>query len=487
MINMKVMKEYKKLMFEKSYINGEWKKVSGEKLDVNNPADGSVMGQVENADVATVKQAIDAAYQAFPIWKNKTAKERSAILMRWYDLILKNKEEIAHIMALECGKPLVECKGEIDYGASFVQWYAEQGKRNNGTVIPGFTQDRRIAVIRQPVGVVGAITPWNFPISMITRKIAPALTVGCPVVVRPSLLTPFTALALAHLADKAGFPKGVVNVVVGEDASAMGKEFCENPKVAKISFTGSTRVGKILMKQCSEGLKKLSLELGGNAPFIVFSDANIDEAVQGAIAGKFRFSGQTCVCVNRFLVQEEVYDEFVEKFIAEVKKLKIGNGLDEGVNFGPLIDGNAMKKMKIFVDDAKEKGGIIIHGGEKIDDYFFQPTVIINANKKMKFAQEEIFGPIAPMFRFKTEEEAIQMANDTVFGLASYLYTNDLNRSIRVSEALEYGMVGLNAGLISTEVAPFGGVKQSGQGREGSIYGLDDFVSLKYVCTGNVK
>lgn len=484
---MKAMKDYKKLMFERSYVNGEWKKVSGKKLDVNNPADGSVVGQVENGDVPIVKQAIDAAHQAFPAWKKKTAKERSAILMNWFKLILENKEGLAHIMALESGKTLTECKGEIDYGASFVQWYAEQAKRNNGTVIPGFTQDRRISVIRQPVGVVGAITPWNFPISMITRKIAPALAVGCPVVVRPSLLTPFTALALAHLADKAGFPKGVVNVVVGEDASAMGIELCENPKVAKISFTGSTRVGKILMKQCSDGLKKLSLELGGNAPFIVFNDANIDEAVEGAIAGKFRFSGQTCVCVNRFLVQEEVYDEFVKKFVSEVKKFKIGNGLEEGVNFGPLIDENAMKKMKTFVDDAKEKGGTIIHGGEKIDDYFFQPTVITNANKKMKFAQEEIFGPIAPMFKFKTEEEAIEMANDTIFGLASYLYTNDLNRSIRVSEALEYGMVGLNAGLISTEVAPFGGVKQSGQGREGSVYGLDDFVSLKYICTGNVK
>lgn len=481
------MKDYKDLMFNQSYINGEWIKASGTKVDVKNPADGSLVGQVDNNDVSVVSRAIDAAHQAFPNWRKKTAKDRSAVLMKWFDLIMENKESIARIMSLESGKPLEECKGEINYGAAYIQWYAEQGKRNNGAVIPGFTEDRRISVIRQPVGVVGSITPWNFPVAMITRKIAPALSVGCPVVVRPSILTPFTALALADLADKAGFPKGVVNVVVGADAAGMGKELCENPKVAKISFTGSTTVGKLLMKQCSEGLKKLSLELGGNAPFIVFNDANIEDAVQGAIAGKFRFSGQTCVCVNRFLVQEEVYDEFVEKFVAEVKKLKIGNGLDVGVNFGPLIDEKAMNAMKVFVDDAKEKGGTILYGGEKIDNYFFQPTVITNVNTKMKFAKEEIFGPIAPIFKFKTEEEAIEMANDTEFGLASYFYTNDLNRSIRVSEALEYGMVGLNAGLISTEVAPFGGVKQSGQGREGSVYGLDDFVVLKYICTGNVE
>lgn len=481
------MKNYKDLIFHKSYINGEWRENTEDKIEVNNPADGSMVAKVDNSDVSVVKEAIDAAHDAFPNWRKKTAKERSAILMKWFDLIMENKDAIAHIMTLESGKPLEECKGEINYGASYIQWYAEQGKRNNGTIIPGFTEDRRISVIRQPIGVVGSITPWNFPIAMITRKIAPALAVGCPVVVRPSILTPLTALALAKLADDAGFPKGVVNVVVGADSSAMGKELCENPKVAKISFTGSTRVGKILMKQCSEGLKKLSLELGGNAPFIVFKDADLPEAVQGAIAGKFRFSGQTCVCVNRFLVQEEVYDEFVKLFVAEVKKLKIGNGLDQGVNFGPLIDEKAVAKMVDFVTDAKELGGIVEYGGEKIDDYFFPPTVISNANNKMKFAKDEIFGPIAPIFKFKTEEEAIQMANDTEFGLASYFYTSDLNRSIRVSESLEYGMVGINAGLISTEVAPFGGIKQSGQGREGSVYGLDDFVVLKYICTGNVK
>lgn len=480
------MINYKDLIFEKSFINGKWIKDSDDKVAIKNPADGSIVGHVYNNDASTINKAIDAAYQAFPNWRKKTAKARSSILMNWFNLIVENKEKIAHIMVLESGKPLSECRGEIDYGAAYIQWYAEQAKRNNGTVIPGFTEDRRISVIRQPIGVVGSITPWNFPIAMITRKIAPALAVGCPVVARPSILTPFTALALAHLANKAGFPEGVVNIVIGKDSSAMGKALCEHPKLAKLSFTGSTRVGKILMKQCSDGLKKLSLELGGNAPFIIFNDANIEDAVKGAVAGKFRFSGQTCVCVNRFLVQDEVYDEFVEKFVAEVKKFKIGNGLDEQVNFGPLIDDKAINKMKTFVNDAKEKGGTIATGGSKIDDYFFEPTVITNVNAKMKFAKEEIFGPIAPIFKFKTEDEAIKMANDTEFGLASYFYTNDLNRSIRVSEALEYGMVGLNAGLISTEVAPFGGIKQSGQGREGSVYGLDDFVELKYICTGNV-
>lgn len=445
-----------------------------------------MVGFVYNHDIEHVKKAIDAAYNSFDEWKSKTAKERSLILLKWFDLINENKDEIAHIMSLESGKPLKECLGEIDYGASFIEWFAEEAKRNNGTVIPGYTQDRRISVIKQPVGVVGAITPWNFPLAMITRKIAPALAVGCTVVVRPSVDTPFTALAIAHLAEKAGFPKGVINVIIGNDSSAMGKELCENPKVAKISFTGSTRVGKILMKQCSDDLKRLSLELGGNAPFIVFNDANIDDAVQGAIAGKFRFSGQTCVCVNRILVQEEVYDEFIEKFVAEVNKLKVGNGLDEGVNFGPLINQKSVDKMQGFVDDAKQKGGKILTGGSKLNDYFYPPTVIADANTDMRFAKEEIFGPVAPVFKFKTEEEAIKMANDTEFGLASYFYTNDLNRSIRVSEALEYGMAGVNTGLISSEVAPFGGIKHSGQGREGSVYGLDDFVNLKYVCVGNV-
>ena len=481
------MTSYKNLLFKQSYINGKWTSGNKKNIDVINPADGTIVSQVEDQGIQGLKNAIDAAHQAFPTWKKKTAKHRSGILMKWYSLIMESRDELAHIMTLESGKPLEECKGEISYGAAFIQWYAEQAKRNNGSTIPGFTENSRIQVLRQPVGVVGSITPWNFPMAMITRKIAPALAVGCTVVARPSILTPLTALALASLADQAGFPKGVVNIVVGEDSSGMGKELCENPKVAKLSFTGSTRVGKLLMEQCSQDLKRISLELGGNAPFIVFSDANLDDAVAGAIAGKFRFSGQTCVCVNRFLVHEDIYDDFVEKFVAKAKALKLGNGLEKDVKIGPLINKDAIEKMEDFMKDVKVKGGEVVCGGEKIDNYFFPPTVIKHATKDMKFAKDEIFGPIAPVFKFKTEEEAITMANDTEFGLASYFYTNDLNRSIRVSEALEYGMVGLNTGLISSEVAPFGGIKHSGQGREGSVYGLDDFVELKYICTGNVQ
>ncbi|MXV38057.1 succinate-semialdehyde dehydrogenase [Flavobacteriaceae bacterium Ap0902] len=481
------MSNYKDLIFDKSFINGEWTDGTGKKLEITNPADGTEVAKVYNHDISHVKKAIDAAHDAFPTWSGKTAKERSGIMKKWFDLIMKNKDEIAHIMALESAKPLAECKGEIDYGAGFVEWYAEQAKRNNGSTIPGYTEDRRVKVIKQPVGVVGAITPWNFPLAMITRKIAPALSIGCTIVSRPSISTPLTALTLVHLAEKAGFPKGVFNMVIGDDSSAMGKELCENPKVAKISFTGSTRVGKILMEQCSQDLKRLSLELGGNAPLIVFEDANIDDAVEGAMAGKFRFSGQTCVCVNRILVHENVHNEFVEKFVKAAQNLKIGPGLEEGVNFGALINTKAVEKMQGFVDDAKEKGGKVLHGGKKIDDHFYPPTVITNATPEMKFAKEEIFGPVAPIFKFKTEEEAIQMANDTVYGLASYYYTNDLNRSIRMSEQLEYGIVGLNTGLISNESVPFGGIKHSGFGREGSVYGLEDFVHIKYICTGNVK
>ncbi len=481
------MSNYKQLLFSQSYINGKWTSPINRLVDVINPADGSIVAQVDDQGIAGLKDAIDVAHLAFPAWKKKTAKERSAILMKWYSLIMDNRDVIAHIMTLESGKPLEECKGEVDYGAAFIQWYAEQAKRNNGATIPGFTEDRRIHVIRQPVGVVGSITPWNFPMAMITRKIAPALSVGCTVVARPSILTPLTALALASLADRAGFPKGVVNIVVGKDSSAMGKELCENPKIAKLSFTGSTAVGKLLMEQCSQDLKRVSLELGGNAPFIVFNDAHIDDAVEGAIAGKFRFSGQTCVCVNRFLVHEDIYEEFVEKFIEKAKALKVGNGLEEDVKIGPLINRDAVEKMEGFIKDVKVKGGHIMCGGERLNDYFFPPTVIKNATTNMDIAKKEIFGPIAPMFIFKTDEEALKMANDTEFGLAAYFYTNDLNRSIRVSEALEYGMVGINAGVISSEVAPFGGVKHSGYGREGSVFGLEDFVELKYICTGNVK
>lgn len=481
------MRNYKDLLFDKSFINGEWVNNTSKKIKVINPANGELVGEVYDQDRETLKLAINYAHTTFASWKNKTAKERSVYLMKWFDLIIEHKIELATIMSLECGKPIGECNSEIIYGASYIQWYAEQAKRNNGITIPPHTSDKRITVIPQPIGVVGSITPWNFPMAMIARKIAPALAVGCTVVARPSELTPFSALALVHLADLAGFPTGVLNMIVGENASEMGKELCENPKVSKISFTGSTRVGQILMKQSSSGLKKLSLELGGNAPFIVFKDANIDEAVEGAIAGKFRFSGQTCVCVNRFLIHESIHDEFVEKFVVKVEKLKIGGGLDKSVDIGPLINNNAVNKMKIFIADAQSKNGDIVTGGTQIEMNYFQPTVITNCSKDMRFAKEEIFGPIAPIYKFKDETEAIEMANDTAFGLASYFYTNNLNQSIRVSEALEYGMVGINTGLISTETAPFGGVKHSGQGREGSVYGLDDYTELKYICTGNVK
>jgi len=481
------MIDYKKLIFEKSFVNGQWCSEGNTKIAVKNPVDLSVISHVYNEDRPLVKKAIDAAHEAFKSWKKTSAKERSAVLLKWYDLIQQHKAEIATIMTLESGKPYQESLGEIDYGAAYIQWFAEEAKRNYGDVIPGFTSEKRIITLKQPIGVVGAITPWNFPLAMITRKIAPALAVGCTVVIRPSEETPLTALALNYLAHEAGFPKGVINTVVGANASEMGKELCESQKVAKISFTGSTNVGKILMQQCADTLKKMSLELGGNAPFIVFDDADIDLAVKGAIAGKFRFSGQTCVCVNRILVQEGVYDQFIEKFTQATLALKLGNGLDKTVTMGPLINQRAIERMKNMVQDAVAKGGKIVTGGNFIAPQFFEPTVIANANKDMLFAQEEIFGPIAPIFKFKTEEEAIEMANDTIYGLASYFYTNNLNRTWRVREALDYGIVGINDGLISSEMVPFGGVKYSGQGREGSKYGMDYYTEIKYVCIGNVN
>ena len=481
------MNDYSKLIFEKSFVNGEWINESDSKFEVINPFDLSVIGQVYNDDRLLVKKAIDVAHSAFKTWKKTSVKERSILMMRWYDLIVQNKNEIATIMTLESGKPFAESLGEIDYGANYIQWFAEEAKRNYGDVIPGFTSEKRIMVLKEPVGVVGAITPWNFPIAMITRKIAPALAVGCTVVIRPSEETPLTALAINYLAHEAGFPKGVINTVVGTNASEMGKELCENSKVSKISFTGSTTVGKILMQQCSDSLKKLSLELGGNAPFIVFDDADLDLAVKGAISGKFRFGGQTCVCINRILVQKNVYDAFVEKFTAAAKNLKLGNGLNPETQIGPLINQIAIERMNEMIQDATSKGGEIKLGGNFVAPQFFEPTIIANANSEMLFAKNEIFGPIAPIFKFKTEEEAIEMANDTIYGLASYFYTKDLNRTWRVREALEYGIVGINDGLISSEMVPFGGVKQSGQGREGSKYGMDYYVDLKYVCIGNVK
>lgn len=474
-------------MFDRSFVNGAFTHAAKAKFDVTNPVDLSVVASIYNEGRDFVATAIEAAADAFPAWKAKSAKERSKLLMEWYRLIMAHKEQLAQIMTLESGKPIGESRGEVDYGASYIEWFAEEAKRNYGDVIPGFTADKRIITVKEPVGVVGTITPWNFPLAMISRKVAPALAVGCTVVVRPSEETPLTALAINYLAQEAGFPAGVINTVVGTDSSEMGKELCEHKKVAKISFTGSTRVGQILMAQCAPTLKEMSLELGGNAPFIVFEDADIDLAVKGAIAAKFRFGGQTCVCANRILVQAGVYDSFVEKFTKAVEALKFGNGMEADTNIGPLINPNAIKRMNEMLADAEKKGGRIVVGGKAHEPQFFEPTVIVDATPAMDFATNEIFGPLAPIFKFETEEEAIAMANDTIYGLASYFYTKDLNRSWRVREALEYGMVGVNEGSISSEMVPFGGVKYSGQGREGSKYGLDSYLDVKYVCVGNVK
>lgn len=476
----------KDLIFDRSYVNGEWTTGSDKTFNVTNPANGETVATLSDGGIPITEESINVAHKAFATWSKTTAKYRGAILEKLNGLILENSDELARIMTLECGKPLAESKGEVAYGASFIKWFAEEGKRVYGDVIPPHTEDRRIVVIKQPIGVIAAITPWNFPLAMITRKIAPALAAGCTVIVRPTYESPLTALALADLAEKAGFPKGVVNVVVGTDSAGMGKTLCESSLVKKISFTGSTRVGQILMSQSASTLKKLSLELGGNAPFIVFEDANIDKAVEGAIVSKYRNAGQTCVCVNRILVHDKVYDEFTTKLKAAVEKFKIGNGMDKGVTIGPMINKAAVEKTTSFVEDAKVKGGEIISGGKAIDDCFFEPTIIGNATADMKFTQEEIFGPVAAIYKFSTDEEAIQMANDTIYGLASYFYSENVTRCWKVAEALEYGMVGINEGLISTEVAPFGGVKMSGSGREGSKYGIEDYLEIKYMCFGNV-
>jgi succinate-semialdehyde dehydrogenase/glutarate-semialdehyde dehydrogenase len=476
----------KDLLFDRSYINGEWITAGDATFDVLNPANGDKIATVNDGGVTLTEKAIESAQKAFKPWSKKTAKYRSAILEKLNDLIIEHTADLAEIMTLECGKPLNESIGEVAYAASFIKWFAEEGKRVYGDVIPPHTEDRRIVVIKQPIGVVAAITPWNFPLAMITRKIAPALATGCTVIVRPTYESPLSALALAHLAEKAGFPKGVVNVVVGRDSAAMGKTLCESNIVKKISFTGSTRVGQILMAQSAGTMKKLSLELGGNAPFIVFEDADIDKAIEGAMVSKYRNAGQTCVCVNRMIVHENVYDEFTRKLAKAVAELKVGNGLTEGINIGPMINKAAVDKTASFVADAIEKGGKIIAGGKAIDNRFFEPTIIGNASNDMKFSKEEIFGPVAAIYKFKTDEEAIDMANNTIYGLASYFYSQNVSRCWKVAEALEYGMVGINEGLISTEVAPFGGVKHSGQGREGSKYGIEDYVEIKYMCFGNV-
>ena len=474
------------LLFDRSYVNGQWTTEGTASFEVMNPANGETLATVADGNVIMTKKAIKAADRAFKLWSKTTAKYRASILEKWNDLIIAHSDELADIMTLECGKPLAESKGEVAYGASFIKWFAEEGKRVYGDVIPPHTENRRIIVIKQPIGVVAAMTPWNFPLAMITRKVGPALAAGCTVIIRPTCESPLTALALVHLAEQAGFPPGVVNIVVGSDSAAMGKVFCESELVKKISFTGSTKIGQILMAQSSNSLKKLSLELGGNAPFIVFEDADIDQAVAGAMVSKFRNAGQTCVCVNRFLIHEKVYDEFTAKLCKAVSELKIGNGLDEGVNIGPLINKNAVKKTTQFVEDAKAKGGTILIGGNALGNCYFEPTVIGNASKEMLFSSEEIFGPIAPIYKFSSDEQAIQMANDTIYGLASYFYSQNVARCWKVAEALEYGMVGINEGLISTEVAPFGGVKSSGQGREGSKYGIEDYLEIKYMCFGNI-
>jgi succinate-semialdehyde dehydrogenase/glutarate-semialdehyde dehydrogenase len=468
-------------------INGQW--VQGaSRFDVHDPATGKKLADVANLTAKDAEAAIDAANAAWPAWRNKTGKERSILLRKWFDLLMANQEDLGRIMTAEQGKPFAEAKGEVAYGASFVEWFAEEAKRVNGETLPQFDNNRRLMVLKQPIGVCAAITPWNFPLAMITRKVAPALAAGCPVVIKPAELTPLTALAAAELAIRAGIPAGVVNILTADsdNSIAIGKVFCSSDIVRHISFTGSTEVGRILMAQSAPSIKKLALELGGNAPFIVFDDADIDSAVEGAMASKYRNAGQTCVCANRIYVQDGVYDEFVQKFSAKVKTLKVGNGFEDGVAQGPLIEDAAVEKVARHVQDAIAKGGKVMAGGHKLDGQFFEPTVIADARADMLCAREETFGPFAPVFRFHKEQEAVDAANNTEFGLASYFYTRDIGRIYRVSEALEYGMVGINVGVIATEHVPFGGVKQSGLGREGSSHGMDEYLEMKYLCLGDI-
>ena len=477
------------LFRQQAFINGKWiDSQDGTTFDVTNPATTEVIGKVPNMGVDETKQAIEGANSAWPAWRAKTALERSTILKKWHALIEENQEDLAIIMTLEQGKSITEARGEIGYANSFIEWFAEEGKRIYGDTIPSKSADQRIIVSREPIGICTAITPWNFPCAMITRKAAPALAVGCPMIVKPAEATPFSALALAVLAERAGIPKGIFSVVTG-DAKAIGKEMTSNPIVRKLTFTGSTAVGKLLMQQCAGTLKKVSLELGGNAPFIVFGDADLDKAVDGLMVSKYRNSGQTCVCTNRTLVHESVYEEFSKKLALKVADLKVGDGFDANTNQGPLIDMKAVEKVEEHINDAVSKGAKVLLGGKrhKLGKTFFEPTLLTNVTTDMRITYEETFGPVAPLFSFKTEKQAIQMANDTEFGLAAYFYTNDMSRIWRVSEALEYGMVGVNAGLISTEVAPFGGVKESGIGREGSKYGIDEYLEMKYICMGGIS
>jgi succinate-semialdehyde dehydrogenase/glutarate-semialdehyde dehydrogenase len=474
------------LLRTQAFIGGEWVDADdGATFAVTNPADLSHICDVASVGAAETERAVAAAEAALPAWRAKTAKERSALLRKWFELMLANQEDLARLLSWEQGKPLTESRGEIAYGASFIEWFAEEAKRIYGDVIPHDKQGRRLVVIKQPIGVVAAITPWNFPNAMITRKAGPALAAGCTIVIKPASETPLSALALAELAQRAGIPAGVVNVVAG-NARAIGGELTRNPTVRKLSFTGSTGIGKMLMAQCADTMKKVSMELGGNAPFIVFDDADLDAAVAGAMASKYRNSGQTCVCTNRILVQDGVYDEFAKRLVAAVNALKVAPAHEAGAEQGPLINAKAVAKVEEHIADAVAKGAKVLAGGKPhaLGGSFFEPTVLGEVTPEMLVARDETFGPLAPIFRFKTEAEAIQMANDTEFGLASYLYTRDLGRAWRVSEALEYGMVGVNEGIISTEIAPFGGIKESGTGREGSRYGIDDYVELKYMCLG---
>ncbi|MGV1761637.1 NAD-dependent succinate-semialdehyde dehydrogenase [Rhizobium sp. A22-96] len=471
------------------YINGVWTAGGATKtFDVTNPATGEVLASLPDMGAAETTAAIDAAYIAQVAWAARPAKERAVILRKWFDLMVANADELGAILTAEMGKPLPEARGEILYAASYVEWYAEEAKRIYGETIPAPSNDKRMVVIKQPVGVVGTITPWNFPAAMIARKIAPALAVGCTVVSKPAEQTPLTAIALAVLAEEAGVPAGVLNIIVGIDGPAIGRELCGNPKVRKISFTGSTEVGRILMRQCSDQIKKVSLELGGNAPFIVFDDADLDAAVEGAMASKYRNAGQTCVCANRIYVQSNVYDAFAAKLAAKVAELSVGDGFKPGVSVGPLIDEQGVGKAEDHVRDAVSKGARIVAGGKRIEGAgtFFAPTILTGVDRTMKVAREETFGPVAPLFRFETVEDVVQQANDTEFGLAAYFFAGDLKKVWRVAEALEYGMVGINTGLMSSETAPFGGIKQSGLGREGSRHGADDYLEMKYLCIGNL-
>jgi succinate-semialdehyde dehydrogenase/glutarate-semialdehyde dehydrogenase len=476
------------LFRQQCYIDGAWVDADdGTTVDVDNPATNSVIGTIPKMGAAETRRAVDAANRAYPAWRALTGKERAVILRKWYDLIMAHQEDLAVIMTTEQGKPLGESRGEVAYGAAFVEWFAEEAKRIYGDTIPPHQRDKRIVVIKEPVGVVASITPWNFPIAMITRKVGPALAAGCTVVAKPASQTPYSALALAVLAERAGVPKGAFNVVTGA-SGAIGGELTSNPIVRKVSFTGSTEIGKLLMEQCAGTVKKVSMELGGNAPFIVFDDADIDSAVAGAMLSKYRNAGQTCVCANRLYAQDGIYDEFIKRLSAAASSLKVGNGLDAGIEQGPLIDIRAVEKVEAHIRDAVAKGARVVSGGSRHANggNFFQPTVLADVTSDMVVTREETFGPLAPVYRFKSDADVVRMANDTEFGLAAYFYTRDIGRVWRVSEALEYGIVGINTGIISTEVAPFGGMKESGVGREGSKYGIEDYLEVKYLCMGDI-